>query len=95
MINLSKKLKQRTILSKDDPNYLNPSTIPNYFKPLKKLFDMNNVSFTWKRIYSTFPELDNLDSTREWKREEIQQMLKFANGAVDRCIQLILKQIIL
>ncbi len=89
MINLSKKLRERTRLSKHTPDYLNPSTIPNYFKPLKKLFDMNDVSFNWKRIYSTFPELDNADSTREWKREEIQQMLKFSNGAIDRCIILI------
>ena len=89
MINLSKMLKARTILPKNDKNYLNPSTIPNYFKPIKKLFDMNNVPFTWKRIYSTFPELNNLDNTREWKREEIQQMLKFTNGAVDRCIILV------
>ena len=89
MINLSKKLRERTTLSKNDSNYLNPSIIPNYFKPLKKLFDMNNVSFTWKRIYSTFPELNNQDDTREWKREEIQQMLKFGNGAIDRCIILV------
>lgn len=89
LIGLSKKLKERTELPKTDKNYLNPDTIPNYFKPIKKLFDMNNVAFTWKRIYSTFPEIDNRSETREWKRNEIQTMLKFANGAIDRTIILI------
>jgi len=32
-----------TILLKEDSNYLNPSSIDNYFKPIKKLFDMNRV----------------------------------------------------
>ena len=89
LIGLSKKLKERTKLPKSDKNYLNPDTIPNYFKPLKKLFEMNNVAFAWKRIYATFPELDNITNTREWKRDEIHTMLKYANGAMDRAIILI------
>lgn len=89
MLTLSKKLKDRTSLNKNDKNYLNPSTIPNYFKPLKKLFAMNGVAFSWTRIEATFPEIDNLDESREWKRHEIQTMLRFANGAVDRSIILV------
>ena len=42
MLALSKKLKERSQLPKNDPNYLNPTTIPNYFKPVKKLFEMNS-----------------------------------------------------
>jgi integrase len=89
MFALSKKLKERSTLPKDDPNYLNPATIPNYFKPIKKLFDMNNVPVVWQRITSTFPELDNNDKGRAYTREEIALMLKFANGAIDRAIILI------
>ena len=89
LLGLSKKLRERTTLPKSDKNYFNPQSFDNYFKPIKKLFDMNNVAFAWKRIYSTFPEIDNVADTREWKRDEIQQMLKFANGSMDRAIILI------
>jgi len=89
LIGLSKKLKERTKLPKNDKNYLNPDTVPNYFKPVKKLFEMNSVPFAWKRIYATFPELDNITNTREWKRNEIWTMLKHAGGAMDRAIILI------
>ena len=33
LLNLSMKLKERTVLSKEDSDYLNPSSIDNYFKP--------------------------------------------------------------
>lgn len=88
LLNLSKKLKQRTELSKDHADYLNPSSVDSYFKPFKKLFDMNDVTISWKRIYSTLPELDNISVGRGWTRQEIQKMLNFANGAMDRTIVL-------
>ena len=34
------KLRKQTELRKDDPDYLNPDSIGNYFKPVKKLLDM-------------------------------------------------------
>jgi len=89
LLNLSKKLRERTSLAKDHPDYLNPSSIDNYFKPIRKLLDMNDVTLSWKRIHTTFPEIDNITQTREWKREEIQTMLKYANGAIDKAIVLI------
>lgn len=89
LLQFSEKLKERTKLATDNSNYLNPSTFSNYFKPIKKLFDMNNVAFSWKRIYSTFPEKDNISDTRGWSRKEIREMLKFANGAMDRAIILV------
>jgi hypothetical protein len=49
---LSKKLKERSELPKNDPSYLNPTTIPNY-KPIKKLFKMNNVPLVWQRVAAT------------------------------------------
>ena len=89
LLNLSIKLKERTKLHKDDSNYLNPNSIDNYFKPIKKLFDMNGVVISWKRIYATFPEQDNTSDSRGWNRDEIQKMLKFANGSIDRAIVLL------
>lgn len=89
LLALSKKLKERSNLPKNDPNYLNPSSIPNYFKPIKKLLEMNNVPIVWHRIHSTFPELDNNDKGRAYTRHEIGTMLKFGKGAVDRAVILI------
>jgi len=89
LLALSKKLRERSDLPKNDPNYLNPSSIPNYFKPIKKLFEMNNVPLVWNRIYATFPELDNNDKGRAYTRSEIADMLKFGKGAIDRAIILI------
>jgi len=89
LIQLSEKLKERTKLTKNDPNYLNPSSFRNYFKPIKKLFDMNGVAIPWNLLYCTFPEDDNLLDTRGWDRNEIKEMLKFASGTMDRAIILI------
>ena len=89
LLNISSLVKKRTELPKDDPEYLNPSSVNNYFKPIKKLFDMNDIAFSWKRIYSTFPEIDNISDGRGWTRDEIQNMLKFSSGAIDRVIILI------
>lgn len=89
LLNLSKKIRERTTHPKNDPNYLSPNSIDNYFKPLKKLFDMNDIAISWPRIYSTFPELDNISDGRGWTKDEIQKMLHFANGTMDRAIILI------
>jgi hypothetical protein len=89
LLALSKKLKERTELPKSDPNYLNPSSFPTYFKPIRKLFEMNNVPVVWKRITTTFPDLDNNDKGRAYTRDEIGNMLKFGKGAIDRAIVLI------
>ena len=89
LLNLSKKLRERTTLPKDHLDYLNPSSIDNYFKPIRKLLDMNDVMIPWKRIHTTFPEIDNITQSREWRRGEIQTMINYANGATDRVIVLI------
>ncbi|MBS1268834.1 MAG: hypothetical protein MAG458_01568 [Nitrosopumilus sp.] len=89
LLNLSKKLRERTTLPKDHADYLNPSSVTNYFKPIRKLLDMNDVAIPWKRIQTTFPEIDNITQSREWRRVEIQNMLNYANGAIDRAIVLI------
>jgi hypothetical protein len=46
------------------PDYLNLNSFANYFKPIKKLFDMNDVVISWKRVYATFPEEVNYSDGR-------------------------------
>lgn len=88
MLTYAQKLKERTRLPKEDPNYLNPQTFPNYFKSQKKLFKMNGVHFEWTRINAIFPELDNDNETRGYTREEISKTLEFATP-IDRVIILL------
>lgn len=80
---------ERTQKNPADKEYLNPSSIENFFKPIKKLFDMSGVGIAWKRIYSTFPESDNKQDTRGYTRQEIKTMLDFAQGAIDKAIILV------
>lgn len=89
LLNISKMLKERAELPKNNPNYFSPSSVDNYFKPIKKLFDMNDVEFPWVRIYSTFPEISNVLEGSGWTKQEIQKMLNFAKGSIDRAIVLI------
>lgn len=90
LLKLSEKLRARTELPKDHTDYLNPASIPNYFKPLKKLFDMCDVTIPWKRVYATYPELDNVAESRGWTREEIVKMLRHARDPMDRALVLVL-----
>jgi len=89
LLALSKELKKRTTLNKDDDNYLNPSSFSNFFKPIKKLLDMNGIAIVWKLIYSTYPENDNLDDSRGYDKSEIEKMLNYCKGSLDRMIILI------
>jgi len=75
----STKLKERCEKPKEDPDYLNPSTFPNMFKPIKKLFKMNGVHFEWQRIDATYPEVATNPDSRGYAREEISTILKFTN----------------
>ena len=86
---ISKKQRERTCLPRDDPDYFNPSSMRNYFKPIKKLLDMNDVNLSWKRIYATFPEIDNVAESHGWTKEEIRTMLRFCDGPIERAIILI------
>ena len=88
LLKLSEKLKERTLLEKTDEIYLNPSSIYNYFKPIQKLFEMNNVAVSWKRIKSTFPEEETTIETTEYSRAEIKKMLRNAR-VQDRVIILL------
>lgn len=89
LIAYAHKLKQRTELKETDKNYLNPNSIPNYFKPIRKLFEMNSVPMAWARIYAAFPSPDNNSEGRGYSRDEIKKMLNSAKGAMDRAIILV------
>lgn len=89
LLALAKKLRERTTLPKQDKDYLNPTSFGNYFKPLKKLLDMNGVPVVWKRVYATFPEQDNNSEGRGYERKEIADLLEFAKGSMDKAIILI------
>lgn len=51
---------------------------------------MNDVAINWKRVYSTFPEKDNVLDTKGWTREEIAAMLVHNRDTMDRAIILLL-----
>ena len=90
LVSLSRKLRERTKLDRDDPEYLNPASFPNYFKPIRKLFRMNGVSTSWDRVYVTYPEQDNMPDTVGWTRQEISRMMGNTRGALDRALILVL-----
>ena len=69
--------------------YLNPASVPNYFKPLKKLYDVCDVSIPWKRVYATYPELDNVAESRG-RTMEMATMLRRTRGPMDRALVLVL-----
>lgn len=90
LLTLSKKLKERTELPAINPEYLSPNSFPRFFKPIRKLLDMNDVPVAWKRISYTFPARENTDSQgRGYTREEIQKMLGFVRGPVDKALILV------
>jgi integrase len=85
LLSLSKILRERTEKDHLDKDYLNPSSFNNFFKPIKKLLDMNGIGVAWKRIYATYPEQNNLTDSRGYTRKEIQTMLQFCN-TIERAI---------
>ena len=89
LLQISKKLRGRTELPHGHADYMNPSSMKGYFKPVKKLLDMNDVSMKWKRVYATLPELDNVSESRGWERREIALMLRHAKSMRNRAIMLV------
>ena len=90
LVELSVIVRERTNKDRNDADYLNPSTIPNYFSPIKKLLNVNDVSVNWKRVTNTFPELDNVNKTQGWTREDIRLMLDHTKNARNRALILTL-----
>jgi len=73
-----KKLRERTALEKFDPYYMNPSYLPNKIKPIKKILAMNDVGLAWKRIYTFYPEKDNIHQGRGYSKDEIKKLLEYS-----------------
>ena len=90
LVGLSGIMRERTKKDRKDAEYMNPSTIPNYFSPIKKLLNANDVSVNWKRVENTFPELDNVNETQGWTLKDKQCILDHAKNARDRAIILTL-----
>ena len=90
LVGFSAIMRERTNKDRNDADYLNPSTIPNYFSPIKKLLNVNDVLVNWKRVTNTFPELDNVNETQGWTREDIRLMLDHAKNARNRALILTL-----
>ena len=90
LVELSAIMRERTKKDRKDADYMNPSTIPNYFSPIKKLLTANDVSVNWKRVTNSFPELDNVNKTQGWTREDIRLMLDHTKNARNRALILTL-----
>ena len=90
LVELSVIVRERTRKDRKDADYMNPSTIPNYFSPIKKLLNVNDVSVNWKRVTNSFPELDNVNKTQGWTREDIRLMLDHTKNARNRALILTL-----
>ena len=90
LLGLSELMRERTEKDKKDKEYMNPSSVPTYFTPIRKLFKVNAVKIEWDRVTQTFPELDNVDDSRDWTREEIRLMLDNVKNARDRALILML-----
>ena len=71
-------LKQRTEKPKKDPEYLNPHSVPNKFKGIKKFLKMNEIPIEWANIEAIFPENNNVKQTRGYTTEEIRQILDYS-----------------
>ena len=79
LLTYSEKLKERCNRQNNDVDSLKPQTIPNLFKPIKKLFKMNGVHFEWSRIDVTMPAPETNPNSRGYTHDEIRQLIKFSN----------------
>ena len=79
LISLVQKLKERNQLPKTHSDYITSSHLNHSLKPIKKLFDMNNVPFSWSRINAIFPEEETYVDYEEYKLEDIRHFLDYAN----------------
>lgn len=75
-------LKERVQLPTTDPQYLNPTTVPNKFKGIKKFLKMNEIPIAWAIIESTFPEINNSRQTRGYTTEEISHILDYTTDTI-------------
>ncbi len=79
LMSLVQKLKQRNQLEKTNSDYITSSHINHTLKPIKKLFDMNNVPFSWSRINAIFPEEEIYVDYDEYSLDDIKRLVDYAN----------------
>lgn len=65
-----------------------PSTIKNRLKPIKALFNANEIDFSWKLIDKGLPKIGK-SPDRAYTREEIQTLITKSNDIVDKVIILL------
>jgi len=66
LLNVSRKMKERIVLPRDHQDYLNPVSFGNYFKPIKKLFDMNDLVPIYQKPDGTL-QMDRTESQPDVK----------------------------
>ena len=79
MLLLVKQLKERTKLPKTHHDYVTPDYVSHILMPLQKLFDMNNVPFSWKRTRSTLPEEEKYQDLEGYTKDDVRRMCNYAN----------------
>ena len=75
--NYAKHLRERTEKPTTDVTYLNPNTLPNKFKSIKKFLKMNEIPMEWGGIEAIFPEQNNIKQTRGYTTEELRKILDY------------------
>ncbi|MDE1766374.1 MAG: hypothetical protein KGI27_08910 [Thaumarchaeota archaeon] len=76
--NYAAYLKERTEKPRESPEYLNPNTLPNKLKSIKKFLKMNEIPIEWANIEAIFPERNNIQQTRGYTTEEIKRILDYS-----------------
>lgn len=79
--NYAKHLRERTEKPTTDSEYLNPNTLPNKFKSIKKFFKMNEIPMEWSGIEAMFPEINNVKQTRGYTTAEIRKILEYCTDS--------------
>jgi len=64
---------------------LHPNTIPNHIKPIRTLFDSNDIVLNWKNLNRLLPRPQKTDD-RAYTREELQRMLEASPTITDKLI---------
>ena len=90
---LAASLNQRTRPGKDNPNPISPRTTRVYRSALKKLLDSNRITFPWKDLDHSLPQIRRIngnDGTRGWMRKEMEKMLRHTRSAKHYALTLVL-----
>ncbi len=64
---------------------ISPNTVPNYMKPLKVLFNQNDIPFNWKKVNKMYPR-EQISKDRAYELDEVQRMLAIAPTIIDKVI---------